>query len=159
VREVRTFTAYKVGSFRFRRNPLISYCVLYLCDSLCGLVVRVPAYRSRGPAFDFRHYQIFWEVLVLERGSLSMHSSAAHIMTFRPLYCNIQIRIIAVGHIAAGGNKNDCDNKLSWTRKRTVGVCFKIPLGISTGESEIKGKEPTRKLFQAHYLQGSKKWK
>jgi hypothetical protein len=28
-------------------------------DRLCGLVVRVPGYRSRGPAFDSRRYQIF----------------------------------------------------------------------------------------------------
>jgi hypothetical protein len=41
-------------------------------DRLCGLVVRVPGYRSRGPGFDTRHYQIFWEVLSLERGSLSL---------------------------------------------------------------------------------------
>jgi hypothetical protein len=26
---------------------------------LCGLVVRVPGYRSRGLGFDFRRYQIF----------------------------------------------------------------------------------------------------
>jgi hypothetical protein len=29
---------------------------------LCGLVVRVYGYRSRGPRFDFRPYQILWEV-------------------------------------------------------------------------------------------------
>jgi hypothetical protein len=28
-------------------------------DRLCGLVVRVPGYRSRGPGFDSRGYQIF----------------------------------------------------------------------------------------------------
>jgi hypothetical protein len=28
-------------------------------DRLCGLVVRVPAYRSRGPEFDSRRYKIF----------------------------------------------------------------------------------------------------
>jgi hypothetical protein len=40
---------------------------------LCGLV-RVPAYRSRGPGFDSRPYQIFWEVVGLERGPLSLVS-------------------------------------------------------------------------------------
>jgi hypothetical protein len=41
-------------------------------DRLCGLVVRVPSYRSRGPGFDSRHYQIFWEVVGLERGPHSI---------------------------------------------------------------------------------------
>jgi hypothetical protein len=37
------------------------YCTL-LCidtDRLCGLVVRVSGYRSRGPGFDSRRFQIF----------------------------------------------------------------------------------------------------
>jgi hypothetical protein len=41
-------------------------------DRLCGLVVKVPGYRSRGLGFDYRRYQIFWEVVGLERGSLSL---------------------------------------------------------------------------------------
>jgi hypothetical protein len=41
-------------------------------DHLCGLVVRVPGYRSRGPGFDSRRYQIFLEVVGLERGLLSL---------------------------------------------------------------------------------------
>jgi hypothetical protein len=41
-------------------------------DRLCGLVVRVPGYRSSGPGFDSRRYQIFWEVVGLERGPLSL---------------------------------------------------------------------------------------
>jgi hypothetical protein len=44
-------------------------------DSLCGIVVRVPAYRSRGPGFDSRRYQIFWEVMSLERDPLSLVST------------------------------------------------------------------------------------
>jgi hypothetical protein len=36
-------------------------------DRLCGLVVRVPVYRSRDPGFDSWHYQIFWQVVGLER--------------------------------------------------------------------------------------------
>jgi hypothetical protein len=43
-------------------------------DLLCGLVVRVPSYRSIGLGFDSHHYQIFWEVGGLERGSLSLVS-------------------------------------------------------------------------------------
>jgi hypothetical protein len=35
-------------------------------------VVKVPGYRSRGPGFDSRRYQIFWEVVSLERGPLSV---------------------------------------------------------------------------------------
>jgi hypothetical protein len=35
-------------------------------------VVRVPGYRSRGPGFDYRCYQIFCEVVGLERGPLSL---------------------------------------------------------------------------------------
>jgi hypothetical protein len=33
--------------------------VVTIYDPFCGLVVRVPGYRSRGPGFDARHYQIF----------------------------------------------------------------------------------------------------
>jgi hypothetical protein len=43
-------------------------------DRLCGLVVRVPGYTSRGPGFDSRRYQIFWEVVGLERGPLNLVS-------------------------------------------------------------------------------------
>jgi hypothetical protein len=44
----------------------------YGLDRLCGLVLRVSGYRSRGPGFDSRRYQIFWEVMDLERGPLSL---------------------------------------------------------------------------------------
>jgi hypothetical protein len=41
-------------------------------DRLCGLVIRIPGYRSRGPGFDSRRYHIFSEVVGLERGPLSL---------------------------------------------------------------------------------------
>jgi hypothetical protein len=43
----------------------------YRRDRLCGLVVRVSGYRSRGPGFD-SPYQIFREVMGLERDPLSL---------------------------------------------------------------------------------------
>jgi hypothetical protein len=44
-------------------------------DRLCGLVVRVLGNRSRDPGFDSRRYQIFWVVVGLERGPLSLVST------------------------------------------------------------------------------------
>jgi hypothetical protein len=43
-------------------------------DRLCVLVIRVPGYRSRGPGsgFDSQPYHIYWEVVGLERGPLSV---------------------------------------------------------------------------------------
>jgi hypothetical protein len=43
-----------------------------MIDRLCGLVVRVPGYSARGFGFDSRRYQIFGEVVGLERGPLSL---------------------------------------------------------------------------------------
>jgi hypothetical protein len=35
-------------------------------------VARVPGYKSGGPTFDSRQYQILWVVVGLERGTLSL---------------------------------------------------------------------------------------
>jgi hypothetical protein len=43
-----------------------------ISDRLCGLVVRVRGYRSRGSEFDFQRYRIFWKVVGLERGPISL---------------------------------------------------------------------------------------
>jgi hypothetical protein len=42
---------------------------------LRDLMVRAPGYRSRGSGFDSRRYQIFWEVVGLELGPLSLVST------------------------------------------------------------------------------------
>jgi hypothetical protein len=44
-------------------------------DHLCGLVVRVPGYISRGPGSISLRYQISWEVMSLKRGPLSLVST------------------------------------------------------------------------------------
>jgi hypothetical protein len=41
-------------------------------DRVCGLMVRVPGYSSRDPGFYSGRYQIFWEVVGLEQGPLSL---------------------------------------------------------------------------------------
>jgi hypothetical protein len=47
-------------------------------DRLCGLVVRVPGYRSGGPRFDSRHYKE--KVVSLERGPLSPVSTTEELL-------------------------------------------------------------------------------
>jgi hypothetical protein len=46
-------------------------------------VVRVPGYRSRGPGFDSRRCQIFWEVVGLERGPLSLVSIIEELLEWK----------------------------------------------------------------------------
>jgi hypothetical protein len=53
-------------------SPLIILIYTEFLDRLCGLVVRVPGYRSRGPGLDSQLYQIFWEAVRLKRGPLSL---------------------------------------------------------------------------------------
>ena len=55
--------------------------ILYIpIDRLCGLVVTVSGYRYRGPGFDSRRYQIFWVVVGLERGLLSLVRSIEELL-------------------------------------------------------------------------------
>jgi hypothetical protein len=49
-------------------------------DRLFGLVVRVPGYRSRGSGFYSGSYQIFWEVVSLERDPLSLVSTIEELL-------------------------------------------------------------------------------
>jgi hypothetical protein len=56
------------------------YVMLEKVDRLCALLVRVPGYRSRGPGLDFRSYRIFWEVVGLERGPLSLVSTIEELL-------------------------------------------------------------------------------
>ena len=59
--ELETCTVYGIFGSMFKNE-----------DRLCGLVVRVSGYRYRGLGFDSRRYQIFWVVVGLERGPLSL---------------------------------------------------------------------------------------
>jgi hypothetical protein len=62
----------------FRSVYTLSQILIYIFTvayRLCGLVIRVSGYRSRGPGFDFRRYHIFFKVVGLERGPLSLVST------------------------------------------------------------------------------------
>jgi hypothetical protein len=61
-------------------------------DRLCGLVVRVPGYRSRGPGFESRRYRFFWEVVGLVRGPLSLVRIPEELRSRKPKLTALGIR-------------------------------------------------------------------
>jgi hypothetical protein len=59
-------------------------------DRLCGLVVRVPGYRSRY-GFDSRRYQIFWKVVGLWRGPLNLVSTIVELLEWKDVAAPVWI--------------------------------------------------------------------
>jgi hypothetical protein len=70
---------------------IINYTAL-LIDPLCGLVARVCGYRSRGPGFDSRHYQIFWQIVDMERGARSLVSTNEELLRRKSSGSGLEIR-------------------------------------------------------------------
>jgi hypothetical protein len=64
----------------FQKAKITHYVEYHqMLDLLCGLVVRVPVYRSRASEYDSWHYQIFL-VVGLERGPLSLVSTIEELL-------------------------------------------------------------------------------
>jgi hypothetical protein len=61
-------------------TTLLLFFFFYRRMCLSCIVVRVPGYRSRDPGFESRRYQIFWEVVGLERGPLSLVSTIEELL-------------------------------------------------------------------------------
>jgi hypothetical protein len=66
-----------------KANAMVICVVGAICNRLCGLVVRVSGYRSRGPGFDSRPFQIFWEVGGLERGPLRLVKTIEELLEWK----------------------------------------------------------------------------
>jgi hypothetical protein len=56
------------------------------------LTATVPGYRPRGSGFDSRCYQIFWEVVGLERGPLSLVSTLEELLGIKNSDSGLEIR-------------------------------------------------------------------
>jgi hypothetical protein len=78
---------------KFETNVQLHFCVVFIVgDHLCGLMVRFPGYRSRGPGSDSLRYQIFWEIVGLERGPLSLVSTIEELLGRKSRGSGLEIR-------------------------------------------------------------------
>jgi hypothetical protein len=67
--------------------------LLFPCSAWSrGRVVRVTGYRSIGSGLDSRNYQIFWEVVGLEQGSLRLLSTTEELLGINKSSSRIEIR-------------------------------------------------------------------
>jgi hypothetical protein len=95
-------------------------------DRLCGLVVRVRGYSSRGPGFDSRRYQIFWEVVGLERDPLSLLRKTEELLEWKSSGSGQENRINGPGGPLRWPCDTLCPQKLTLTSPinggRSVGI-------------------------------------
>jgi hypothetical protein len=78
--------------YNYRFEVFAEGIIIIIIDRLCDLVVRVSGYRSRGAGFDSRRYHIFWEVVGLERGSLSLVSTTEELLGRNSRGCGLENR-------------------------------------------------------------------
>jgi hypothetical protein len=87
------------------------------CYRLCGLVVSISGYRYRGPGFGSWRCQIFWEVVGLEQGPLSLVSTIEELLGRKSSGSSLETEKMAVGicdtdHVAPSIRK--CWHYVHW---------------------------------------------
>jgi hypothetical protein len=92
-----------------------------------GLVIRVPSYRSRDYGFDSRRYEIFWEVVCLEQGPLTLVSITQELLEWKSSGSGSRIpRLTVVGIRCADHATPLCPQKLALSSPtsgdRSVGI-------------------------------------
>jgi hypothetical protein len=99
---------------RNKQTPGLSTRANYT-DRLCGLVVRVPGYTLRGPGLDFLLYQIFWDVMGLERGPLSLMCTIEELLGRKSSSSGLENRDYSHWGPAALTTQHHCPQKLVLT--------------------------------------------
>jgi hypothetical protein len=106
---------------RPKTTERISIICSDLSNRLCGLVVRVPVYGSRGPRFDSMRYQIFWEVVGLKRGPLSVVSTIEKLLGRNNSGCGLESREYGRGDPLGWPRDNLYPRKLALTSPTSCG--------------------------------------
>jgi hypothetical protein len=107
-------------------------------------MVRDPGYNSRGPGFDSRSHQIFWEVVGLERGPLSLVSITEELIGRNNSCSGLETREYGredqlgwpretlyqrkLALTSPTGGSRSVGVVLSWTKPQSLFVCWWIIL-------------------------------
>jgi hypothetical protein len=126
------FVAYDQNNV-FYKVVLINDLIVPSEDRLCGLVVRVLGYRSRGPGFDFRRYQIFWEVVGLKQGPLSLVRIIEELLEWKSSGSGQENRIIGRGDPLRWPRDTLYPQKLALTSPTSGGRSVGIVRLLTTG--------------------------
>jgi hypothetical protein len=91
IQAVRLFITFLAFSSLYHLN--IWMMLVCWTDLLCGLVVRLPGCRYRGPGFDSWRYQIFWVTMSLERGPLILARINEELLEGKISGCGLENRL------------------------------------------------------------------
>jgi hypothetical protein len=112
--------------------------------SLCGLVVRVPACTTRGPGYDSRRYQSFWEVVGLKRGPLSRVSTIEELLGKNSSGSGLENREYGRGDPFGWPRNTLYPQKLALTSPTSSGRSVGIRLRTKATEFVCLGQPPPR---------------
>ena len=99
-------------------------------------MVRVSGYRYRGPGFDPRRYRIFWVVVGLERGPLSLVRSIEELLEWKQ-------RLTAVG--------TRCADHVTLLYPQKLALTSPIGGGRSVGIVRVRTKATEFSLYMLNY--------
>jgi hypothetical protein len=123
-------------------------------DRLCGLAVRVPDYRYRGLGLDSRRYQIFWEVVGMERGSLSLVSTIEELLGINSSGSGLENRKYGRGDPLLWPHDTLYRLKLALTSPTSCGRSVGIAR-LRTKTTEFSLVQPNRAIFRQHTFKRS----
>jgi hypothetical protein len=105
-------------------------------------VVRVPGYRSWGPGFESRRYQIFWEVVGLERGPLSLVRTTEELLEWKVAAPGLENRDYGRG------------DPLRWPRDTLyrLKLALTSPAGCGRSVGIIRSRTKTTEILDFFYL-------
>jgi hypothetical protein len=120
--------------------------ITYILDLCYHLVVRAPGYRSRWPGFGSRSYQIFWQVVGLEQGPLSLISTIEELLERQSSCAGLENRDYGRGDLPRWPLDTLFPQKLALTS----------PISGSSSVDIVRSRTKATELLLSTFIEGTK---